>query len=280
MNEAFDHGTVLVIGGRGKTGGRVADRLEAKGVDVRLASRSSTPAFDWTDRSSWPAAIAGARAAYIVYYPDLATPGAVAAIRDFCAVAIEHGMTRLVLLSGRGEPEAQAAEAELMGSGADWTVVRASWFAQNFSESLLAPGIVSGEVHFAADAVLEPFIDADDIADVAVAALTEPGHAGRLYEVTGPRLMTFAEAVQDIARATGRPISYTPIPADAYLEGARDAGVPDDLLAVLELLIREVLDGRNEYLSDGVQQALGRPPRDFADFARKAAAEGVWEAVR
>lgn len=280
MSEAFDHGTVLVIGGRGKTGGRVADRLEARGVGVRLASRSSTPAFDWTDRSTWSSAIAGARAAYIVYYPDLATPGAVEAIRDFSAVAIEHGMTRLVLLSGRGEPEAQAAEDELMRSGAEWTVIRASWFAQNFSESLLAPGIIEGQVHFAADKVLEPFIDADDIADVAVAALTEPGHEGRLYEVTGPRLMTFAEAVEEIARATSRPIAYTPIPADAYLDAARGAGVPEDLLAVLELLIREVLDGRNEHLSDGVQQALGRPPRDFADFARKTTADGAWGAVR
>lgn len=279
MSEAIDLGTVLVIGGRGKTGGRVADRLEAKGVDVRLASRASTPAFDWTDRSTWPAAIAGARAAYIVYYPDLATPGAVEAIRDFSALAIEHGLKRLVLLSGRGEPEAQAAEEELMRSGADWTVVRASWFAQNFSESLLAPGIMAGEVHFAADQVLEPFIDADDIADVAVAALTEPGHEGKLYEVTGPRLMTFAQAVEEIASATGRPITYTPLSADAYLEAARGAGVPDDLLAVLELLIREVLDGRNEHLADGVQQALGRPPRDFAEFARKATADGLWEAA-
>lgn len=279
MSEAIDQGTVLVIGGRGKTGARVADRLEAKGVDVRLASRASSPAFDWTDRSTWPAAIAGARAAYIVYYPDLATPGAVEAIRDFTALAIEHGMKRLVLLSGRGEPEAQAAEEELMRSGADWTVVRASWFAQNFSESLLAPGIMAGEVHFAADKVLEPFIDADDIADVAVAALTEPGHEGKLYEVTGPRLMTFADAVEEIASATGRPVTYTPLSADAYLDAARGAGVPEDLLAVLELLIREVLDGRNEHLADGVQQALGRPPRDFAEFARKAAADGLWEAA-
>lgn len=279
MSEAIDQGTVLVIGGRGKTGARVADRLEAKGVDVRLASRASSPAFDWTDRSTWPAAIAGARAAYIVYYPDLATPGAVEAIRDFTALAIEHGMKRLVLLSGRGEPEAQAAEEELMRSGADWTVVRASWFAQNFSESLLAPGIMAGEVHFAADKVLEPFIDADDIADVAVAALTEPGHEGKLYEVTGPRLMTFADAVEEIASATGRPVTYTPLSADAYLDAARGAGVPEELLAVLELLIREVLDGRNEHLADGVQQALGRPPRDFAEFARKAAADGLWEAA-
>lgn len=125
----------------------------------------------------------------------------------------------------------------------------------------------------------EPFIDADDIADVAVAALTEPGHEGKLYEVTGPRLMTFAEAVAEIARATGRPVTYMPLSADAYLDAARGAGVPEDLLSVLELLIREVLDGRNEHLTDGVQQALGRPPRDFADFARKAAADGMWETV-
>lgn len=276
MSEAPDQSTVLLIGGRGKTGGRVADRLKAKGVHVRLASRSSVPAFDWTERSTWPAAIAGASAAYIVYYPDLATPGAPEAIRDFAALAPEHGLTRLVLLSGRGEPEAQAAEHELMRSRADWTIVRASWFAQNFSESLFAPAIQAGEVRFAADKVMEPFIDADDIADVAVAALTEPGHAGKLYEVTGPRLMTFAQAIAEIAHATGRPITYTPVSANDFLATMRGSGIPEDLLSVLELLIREVLDGRNAHLSDGVQQALGRPARDFAEFARKAAVQGMW----
>ena len=280
MSDETNHGPVLVVGGRGKTGGRVADRLEARGIAVRLASRSSSPAFDWTDRSSWPAVMAGARAAYVTYYPDLATPGAVEAIREFSALAIAKGMKRLVLLSGRGEPEAQAAETELMRSGAEWTVIRSSWFAQNFSESLFAPGVASGEVHFPAGSVREPFIDVDDIADVAVAALTQPGHAGKLYEVTGPRLMTFAEAVQEIARVTGRRITYTPIPADDYLDALRAANVPDDLLAVLELLIREVLDGRNEHLTDGVQQALGRPPRDFADFARDAAANGLWDIAK
>lgn len=280
MSDEQRHGPVLVVGGRGKTGGRVADRLQALGIEVRLASRSAIPPFDWTDRSTWPAAIHGARAAYLTYYPDLATPGAVDAIRDFSALAVASGMKRLVLLSGRGEPEAQAAEAELMRSGAEWTVVRSSWFAQNFSESLFAPGVMAGEVQFPADAVREPFIDADDVADVAVAALTQPGHAGKVYEVTGPRLMTFAQAVGEIARASGRRIDYTPVAVEAYLDALRAAGIPDDLRAVLDLLIREALDGRNEQLSDGVRQALGRPPRDFSQFAGEAAAGGAWGVVQ
>ena len=272
-----DQRPVLVVGGRGKTGSRVADRLAQAGIEVRLGSRSSTPAFDWTDRATWDAAISGTRAAYITYFPDLATPGAVDAVGEFAAMALERGVKRLVLLSGRGEPEAQAAEAVLLRSGAEATIVRAAWFAQNFSESLFVPSIIAGQVYFPANGVREPFIDADDIADVAVAALTQPGHAGKIYEVTGPRLLTFAEAVEEIARATGRTIGYAPVPVDAYLGELRTAGLPDDLLAALELLLREILDGRNESVTDGVKQAIGRPPRDFTDFARDAAARGMWD---
>ena len=181
--------TTLIVGGAGKTGRRVAERLRARGVPVRIASRSSAPAFDWEDRAGWPAALAGAQAAYVTYYPDLAVPGAADAIGALTETAHAAGLRRLVLLSGRGEREAEAAEQVVQASPIDSTIVRASWFSQNFSEGHFAEPVAAGEVALPVGEVREPFVDADDIADVAVAALTEDGHAGRLYEVTGPRAL-------------------------------------------------------------------------------------------
>ena len=267
---------VLLIGGAGKTGRRVAERLQADGVPVRMGSRSTEPAFDWHDESTWPAAIEGVRAAYITYYPDVTVPGAVEAIEAFIHLALDCGLRRLVLLSGRGEEEAVRAEQVLIGSGADWTVVRASWFMQNFSENFFLDDIQQGEVFFAADKITEPFVDADDIADVVARVLIEDGHSAQLYELTGPRLMTFAEAVSEIGRAAGRDIRYVPLDADTFVEALKKADVPDEEIQLLEYLVTGVLDGRNESLADGVQRALGRPPRDFADYARDAAAAGAW----
>jgi uncharacterized protein YbjT (DUF2867 family) len=268
----------LVTGGTGKTGRRVADQLTARGLPVRVGSRCGSPAFDWEDRSTWPAALEGATSAYVSYFPDLAVPGSVDAIEAFTQAALAAGCRRLVLLSGRGEDEAQRAERALQASSADWTIVRCSWFNQNFTESYFLEPLLAGELALPADSVSEPFVDADDIADVAVAALTEDGHVGRLYELTGPRALRFDEAVAEIAAATGRPIRYVPITLDEFMAGLREAGVPADVTALLAFLFGEVLDGRNEQVADGVQQALGRPARDFRDFARDAAAAGVWSA--
>ena len=268
--------TTVLIGGAGKTGRRVAERLQARGRDIRLASRSTTPAFDWEDRATWAPAFAGAQSAYVTYYPDLAVPGAADAIASLAATALEAGTRRIVLLAGRGEPEAQRAEQALMASGADWTIARAAWFDQNFSESDFAAMLAAGELALPAGRVPEPFVDADDIADVVAAALTEPGHEGKLYELTGPRLMTFAEAVETIAGAAGRDLRYTPITPGEFADGMTAAGVPADIVELLVLLFTETFDGRNASLADGVQQALGRPPRDFTEYARDAAAEGAW----
>ena len=267
---------VFIAGGTGKTGRRVAERLTARGIAVRIGSRQAAPAFDWNDRATWAAAVSGAGAAYITYYPDVTVPGAVETVESFIQLALEKDCHRLVFLSGRGEEEALRAEQVLIRSGAEWTVVRAAWFMQNFSESFFLDGIRAGEVVFPADKVVEPFVDADDIADIVAKALSEKGHTGEIYEVTGPRLMTFAEATSEIARATGRDIRYVPVDLDAYVATMRDLGVPDDEIQLLEYLIGDVLDGRNESMTDGVQRALGRAPRDFADYARDAAATGVW----
>ncbi|MGH2969711.1 MAG: NAD(P)H-binding protein [Solirubrobacteraceae bacterium] len=268
--------TVLVLGGTGKTGRRVVERLRARGLPVRIGSRSAEPPFDWEDRATWAPALRGARAAYVSFYPDLALPGAAALIGAFAEQAVAAGVRRLVLLSGRGEEEAQRSERALAQSGAEWTVVRCSWFNQNFSESFFLEPVLAGEVALPADAVSEPFVDAEDVADVAVAALTDDGHAGQVYELTGPRLLTFAEAVDEIARASGRELRYVPVAQEEWLSAMTDQGLPADHLELLRYLFSEVLDGRNASLADGVQRALGREPRDFGDFARATAATGVW----
>jgi len=267
---------ILIVGGTGKTGRRVAEKLAAQGVATRVASRSGEIQFDWNDATTWGPALDGVSAAYVTYFPDLAVPEAPPAVQEFARLAAERGVKRLVLLSGRGEEEAQRCERIVMDTNPDWTVVRASWFNQNFSEGFFVDLLRDGVLALPAGDVREPFIDAEDIAEVAVAALTEAGHEGQIYEVTGPRLMTFAEAVDEIGRATGRELQYHQIPADDFARGMCEQGVPEPVVALTRYLFETVLDGRNASTTDGVQRALGRPPRVFTDFARKTAATGVW----
>ncbi len=265
----------LVVGGTGKTGRRVVARLGARGLPVRVGSRSGQPPFDWGDQSSWTAVLQGVRAAYVPY-PDLVIPGATKAVRAFAELAIEQGVTRLVLLTGRGEDEAQQAEREVQATGADVTIVRCAWFMQIFSEDYLLDPIRAGEVVLPAlGGQLDPFIDADDIADVAVAALTEPGHAGQVYELTSPRLLSFPEAIAEIAKASGRDITYVPVSVEEYAAGAAEHGVPAELVEFLIYLFSDVL-GHNANVTDGVQRGLGRAPRDFIDYATRTAATGIW----
>lgn len=276
--------TTLVLGGTGKTGRRVAERLEARGLPVRVGSRSGEPPFDWENPDTWAPALDKVGAVYVSYAPDLAVPGAVEAVRSFAELAVENGVRRLVLVSGRGEEEAQRAELVVREvgeeAGAEWTVVRCSFFNQNFSENYLLEPMLGGEVALPAGDVPEPFVDAEDIADVAAAALTEGGHAGQLYELTGPRLLTFEEAVGEIARAAGREIRYVQISVEEYAAMLAEYEVPAEYVELLTYLFGEVLDGRNAHLTDGVRRALGREPRDFSDYARDAAATGVWGSVR
>lgn len=268
--------TTLVLGGTGKTGRRVVRRLTDLGVPVRIGSRAGDPPFDWADPSTWPAVVRDVTAAYLVYYPDVAAPEAAPAVRAFGELAVANGVRRLVLLSGRGEEEAHAAEDGVRASGADWTILRASWFAQNFSEDFLLHPVLGGELALPAEDIAEPFVDAEDVADVAVAALTGDGHAGQVYELTGPRLLTFTEATAEIAKASGRDVRYRAVSPSQYAEVLAAAGVPTKHIGLLTDIFTRVLDGRNAHLTDGVQRALGREPRDFSDYARTAAAEGAW----
>jgi uncharacterized protein YbjT (DUF2867 family) len=266
----------LVLGGTGKTGRRVAERLAARGLPVRIGSRFGEPPFDWEDRSTWAPALDGAGAAYISYYPDVAVPGAAETVGSFAELAVKSGVPRLVLLSGRGEPEAERTEQAVRDAGAELTIVRSTWFAQNFSEGAFLDLVLAGEVTLPAGDTPEPFVDIDDIADVAVAALNEEGHEGELYELTGPRLLTFEQAVDEIARAASREIRYVPVAMAEFESLLTDQEVPPDVVWLLRYLFSEVLDGRNAHVADGVQRALGREPRDFSEFAREAAATGAW----
>ncbi|MEP5937245.1 MAG: NAD(P)H-binding protein [Erythrobacter sp.] len=266
----------LVIGGTGKTGKRVADRLIQKGQDVRIGSRSSFPSFDWNSEAGWDAALDGVSNIYITYSPDLAMPGAKDAISALIWRARLNGVKRLVLLSGRGEEEAQACEQIVADSGLEWTVLRASWFNQNFSEGAFIDMVLGGAITLPARETPEPFVDVDDIADVAVAALSEDGHNGQIYEVTGPRLMTMADIAADLSAATGREIAFVDVPHDAFIEELTKSGAPNDVVWMLDYLFSTVLDGRNAHLTDGVERALGRAPKDFTDYARDVAATGAW----
>ena len=270
-------GQILVLGSNGKTGSRVVQKLEALKVSVRKGSRSATPSFDWEKPDNWAAVLEGVKSVYITFQPDLAVPGSDEAIRTLVHLAEEAGVEKLVLLSGRGEKEAQDCETIVRNSRLKWTIVRASWFCQNFSESYMHDPVVYGHVSLPAGDVKEPFIDADDIADVVVAALTEEGHDSKLYEVTGPRLLSFREAVAEIAEAVGRPIVYEQLSIKEYATQLAAFEVPQEYVGLLSYLFSEVLDGRNQSVTNGVEEALGRKPKDFSEYVKAAVASGAWE---
>jgi uncharacterized protein YbjT (DUF2867 family) len=271
--------TILVTGATGKTGSRILQRLNEMKWPVRIGSRSANPTFDWTDKTTWQPALQDIHTVYIAFVPDLAVPGADDIIRAFTKTAVDLGVKKLVLLSGRGEPEAQVCEQIVMQAGVDWSIVRASWFCQNFSEGYLTEPIIGGFVALPVPNIGEPFIDTDDIADVAVVTLTDDRHNGQLYEVTGPRLLSFKQAVEEISKITGKSIHYERVPMKAYAEVLVEHQVPDEYVQLITYLFSKILDGRNASVSDGVERALGRKPTDFADFVRKAAAAGAWKEV-
>ncbi len=266
---------ILVIGATGKTGSRVASKLEAKGFAIRRGARRSETPFDWEDPATWAPVLSGVSKAYVTYFPDLAFPGAVEKLEAFAKVALETGLQHIVLLSGRGEHFASMGEEVIRNSGVPFTIVRSAWFAQNFSEGYLRDPILGGLLPMPGGDIAEPIIDIDDIADVVVAALTEDGHLGERYEVTGPRLMTFAEMAKVLSSTLGRPIQHIPIAFEDFHANVAASG-GDFVADVFTQIARETLDGRNAHTSDGVERALGRKPRDFAEFAESAMEAGAW----
>lgn len=267
---------VLIVGHTGKTGSRVAKQLAQRGYQVRGVSRSSKIPFDWNNPETWPSALEGVASAYVTYQPDLAVPGADRTIAAFLDCAKNAGTQHLVLLSGRGEEGAERAEQILMESGLEWNVVRASWFGQNFSEGFMLEGILSGQMVLPASTTLEPFIDVDDIAEVAVAALTQPQLRNRLFEVTGPEALSFADCMKIVSEVLGREIRYIPIPLEDYVAELKNMGQPEAIQWLINELFTVVFDGRNTQTCDGVAQALGRPATSFEEYVRKTAATGIW----
>lgn len=265
----------LIIGATGKTGSRVANILDQKGFNVRRGSRGAPIPFDWDRPETWNPALDGVASAYVTYFPDIAIPGAVEKVEALAAVAKSAGVDHLVMLTGRGEHHARRGEEVIRASGVDYTLIRAAWFAQNFSEGYLRDPVLDGVLPMPGGDVLEPIVDIDDIAEVAVAALTQDGHKGKLYEVTGPRLMSFAQMADELGTATGRPVRHIPISFEDFRAGVAKAAGPF-IADVFEAIARETLDGRNAHLTDGVERALGRKPRDFTEFAAKAARAGAW----
>lgn len=229
----------LVIGGTGKTGRKVVSNLKEKGLSVQIGSRSATPAFQWEDPSNWSEVLEGIDRMYIVFYPDLAVPGAYEAIQRLIEVAKSAGVKKAVLLSGKGEKEAERCEQLIANSGLDYTLVRASWFNQNFSESFFVDPVISGNVALPMQDAKIPFVDTDDIADVVTAALTYDKHNGQTYEVTGPRKLTFGEVVLEISNATGRSIKFQPISLEEYTKGMKKAGLSAETIWLFEYLFKK-----------------------------------------
>ena len=268
---------ILIIGKNGKTGARVNQRLQALGYATRPVSRSSDPSFDWENPATWQAVIKGVDTAYVTFQPDLAAPHAEAAIKEFVRLAHKNGLKHIVLLSGRGEEGAQRAEDVLKSSGITWNIVRCSWFCQNFSESFMLEGILTGELMLPAGDTLEPFVDVDDIADVVVATLTKPDLRNRTYELTGPHALSFAQCVNEISEALGRPVKYTSVAIDEYINALREQGQPEALQCLLRELFTMVFDGRNSHVMFGVKEALNRPPSDFKTYVQKTIKSGAWD---
>lgn len=275
-SEHWSKGAVLVTGGTGKTGRRLVERLKHAGRTVRVGSRNAAIPFDWERPDSWARALEGMSAVYVSFQPDLAVPRGVDAVRAFLQRARSDGIEKIVLISGRGEPEAEEAEQALRDIGADWTILRASWFAQNFSESFFLDSIVAGDVMLPEGLAAEPFVDAEDIADIAAAAFSDSRHSRQLYELTGPEPVTFEDAVAAIARAAGRTIDYLSVSREEYRAELMRHQVPDAYVDLLMYLFTTVLDGRNAPLCDGVLRALGRAPRPFSAYVERTAASGVW----
>lgn len=275
-NRSHTDAPILVLGATGKTGRRVLQRLNALGLPTRAGSRTAPQPFDWGAPEQWDRVIDGVGAIYITYQPDLATPQAPEAIERLCELAFKMGVRKLVLLSGRGEPEAAQCEDIVKGSGCEWTILRSAWFAQNFSEGFFVSGVNSGVLALPVGDVPEPFVDAEDVADVATTALTRPGHHQAIYELTGPRSLTFADAVAEIARACQRQIVLQPVPIDAFASAMRQMGQDEGSVALIRYLFTTVLDGRNALPGDGVRQALSRAPQAFEHYCRRTAATQVW----
>lgn len=268
---------ILVLGSNGKTGRRVVEILEKTGtIEIRPGSRNAKIPFDWEKPETWEKVLEDINSVYITFQPDLAIPSATASIQEFSLLATKCGVQKIILLSGRGEKEAQLCEEIVKQNAKNWTIVRAGWFSQNFSESFFLEPILAGIVALPRTEALEPFTDADDIAEVVALSLLDDKHNGQTYELTGPELLTFELAVNEIANASGRKISFQGISLAEYIQMLRDYQVPEDNIWLVNYLFKEVLDGRNSNITSDIEKVLGRKAKRFSAYAQETAETGIW----
>ena len=272
---------ILVIGGTGKTGRRVVEQLRNRGFEPRIGSRNASPSFDWDNKDTWVNSLTGIEKMYVTYYPDLAVPGAKEAIQSLTYLAKELGVKKMVLLSGKGETEAEACEKIVMNSGMDYTIVRASWFNQNWSESFFLAPILSGEVALPMSDILIPFVDVNDIAEVAATVLLDDSYNGEVIEVTGPELITFKDIVDIISKTSDRNLNFHDITLAQYIAGMKQMQIPNDVVWLIEYLFSHVLTNpKNQLVVTDIERVSGRKAKTFLAYAQETAKTGIWNQIK
>ncbi|MGN9913037.1 NAD(P)H-binding protein [Phytohabitans sp. LJ34] len=266
---------ILVLGATGTTGRRLTRRLRAAGVAVRAASRHGEARFDWSDPTTWDAAVTGVTRIYLM------APHEVPIDPLFVRRAVEHGVRHITLLSSRGieamgDERLMAAERTVRESGVDWTILRPDWFDQNFDEGFLQPAVMAGGFALPVGETGFAFVDADDIAAVAAAVLTTDGHAGQSYELTGPDSLPFAEAVRIISETSGRPVRFGGTDDD-YLAQQAQLGEPEEQARQALAAFTALRELGDQPPTDAVHRIAGHPPKAFRAYAEEAAARGAWD---
>lgn len=263
---------ILVLGGTGKTGRRVAAALRTGGHAVRTAARSGADVgFDWDVAESRQAALRGVDRVYLMLAPGATDPSP---IHAFLEQARDAGVRHVTALSARGVEAApedvplRAMELALAaGTHLTWTVLRPSWFMQNYTEGNFAAYVEAGVLSLPLGDGAEAFIDAEDIAAVAAATLIDPdAHAGKAYDLTGPEALTQTEVAQRLTDALGRKVTYEDAEPAAWEAGLRSAGVPDGQVERLVMLTETIRSGNGAPANGTVRAATGREPRSFTTF--------------
>ncbi len=277
---------VLVLGGTGKTGSRLAATLAKLGLNVRTAARHRADVhFDWDDPTTHRPALQGIDRLYLVppvMRVDFADPVAAfldlaetAGVRHVTYVSAYGTISRWRGAAAIGQAPAQVAlravELDLIGRGAmTHSILRPAWFMQNFSETFLKP--VDGLITVPTANGSEAFIDVSDIAAAAAETLASPdAHADAAYALTGPEAITVSEAAEIIAEVTGKPMKHYDIDRDMWIQGAVAAGVPAEYGEMLRILTETIASGKGSRPTDNVETVTGAPPIRFADFARRTA---------
>ncbi|MEU9169470.1 NAD(P)H-binding protein [Streptomyces sp. NPDC048420] len=276
-------GTPLVTGATGTTGSRVTAQLTAAGHRVRAASRGGTPVpgaepvrFDWYDPATHADALTGVDRVYLV--PPVGDPDPAAVMLPFLRRARAAGVGRAVLLSSSAVPEGGPAVGVVHQALPDlfdaWAVLRPSWFMQNFTGTHLhALGIRdTGTIRTAAGKGRIGFVDAEDIAAVAVHALTDVRAPDSDLVLTGPQALSHDDIATIVTEVTGRPVVHRHLTHEqlcdrlAPLMGREFA----ELLAGMD---RAIAEGAEDRTTDVVRRVTGRPPHDFRTVVARELAD-------